>query len=190
MAEYHELVFEGSLSVVRAFLTGLRLGRGWATPFVCEEDHGIQGDTFGHKVLEKIRLTKDLTYVLVVDQQVSTVTDAARSADKKLGIAVRRDRRVREARFDYQFKVFDRQTANRLRRLLDHPPEEVECVDCEVSEAEHPDGRGIEVYAPEHEYTFRGKGTVRGEVQAVLSFREALCRIEQVRAEKISLVLR
>ena len=70
MAEFHELVFEGPLPVVRAFLTGLRLGKGWATSAICSEDHDIQGDSLGHRVLETIKLTKDLTHVLVLDRHV------------------------------------------------------------------------------------------------------------------------
>jgi len=190
MAEYHELVFEGSLPVVRAFLTGLRLGKGWATSSICSEDQDIQADSLGQRVLEKIRLTKDLTHVLVLDRHVPVVTEATRAAQKTLGVAVRRSRVVREARFDYTFAVFDRKTGARLRALLAQAGPDLTRKDAEEEEDVCPEGKGIEVYAPTHEYAFKGKGTVCGPLPQVLAYRDALRKFEQVLIDKIVLVLR
>jgi hypothetical protein len=190
MAEYHELVFEGSLPIVRAFLTGLRLGKGWATPFMCSEDYQIHGDSLGHRVLETIRLTKDLTYVVVIDRHVPVISEAVRAAQKTLDLAVRRDRAVREAKFDYTFAVFDRKIASKLRGLLDQTGPDLVRTDAEEKEDVHPEGKGVEVYTPEHEYAFKGKGTVSGPLPQVLAYRDALKRFEQVMIEKVVLVLR
>ncbi len=190
MADYHELVFEGSLPVVRAFLTGLRLGKGWATPFMCSEDYDVRGDSLGHRVLEKIRLTKDLTHVLVIDRHVPVITEAARAAQKTLGLAVRRDRAVRTARFDYTFAVFERKAAAKLRALLAQAGPELARTDVEEKEDVCPQSKGVEVYAPSHEFAFKGKGTVSGPLPLLLAYRDALRKLEQVLVDKIVLDLR
>lgn len=187
MAAYHEIVFEGSLPIVRAFLTGLRLGKGWATAFLCSDDHAIHGESRGHKALEKIKLSRDLTYVLVIDRHVPVITEAARAAQKQLDIAIRRSRPVNEAHCDFSFRVFDRKTAARLRQLLARSSAELTVALSQDHEVIRPESRGIEAYAPEHDYVFEGKGASRGALPAVLAFREELGRIEQVTCEKIRL---
>jgi hypothetical protein len=189
VAAYHEIVFEGSLPVVRAFLMGLYLGKGWAVPFLCSDDHGIHGESGGHKVLEKIKLTKALTYVLVIDRHVPVIAEAAHAAQTTLGLAVRRDRAVREAEFDYTFAVFDRRGAAKLRALLAQSGPDLVRTVLEEREATDPKGKGVEIYTPEHEYSFKGAGTVRGELLLVLAYRNALRRFEQVTLEKVKLVL-
>jgi len=188
VAAYHEIVLEGSLPVVRAFLMGLRLGKGWATPFLCSDDHGIHGDSRGHKALERIKLTKDLTYVVVIDRHVPVIAEAVRAAQKQLGIAIRRDRAVNDARFDFSFRIFDRKIATRLRQLLGKSSAELTVALTEDHEEVRPDSKGIEAYAPEHDYVFEGQGATRGALPAVLALCEDMRRIEQVTCEKIRLL--
>ncbi len=187
MEEYRELVFEGSLPVVRAFVTGVGLGRGWTTPFLCFDDHGIRGESRGHRALEKIGLTADLTYVAVIDSQASVILEMARAAEERLGIAVRSDRVVRGAEFSFEFRLFDRAIAGRLRALLGAPGGDVTVVLTDENEEVHPEGRGIEAYAPEHDYVFEGRGVARGVLPAVVALREELRQFEQVECERIRL---
>ena len=187
MPEYRELIFEGSLPVVRAFLTGLSLGKGWAIPFLCFDDHGIHGESRGHRALEKIKLTADLTYVAAIDRQAPAIAAAARAAHAGLGIAVRSDRPVRGAEFEFGFRLFDRRLAARLRGLLSAPRTGVAVTLAGESEDVHPEGRGIEAYAPEHDYVFEGRGVARGALPALLALREELRGIEQVDCEPIRL---
>lgn len=189
MANYRELIFEGSLPVVRAFLTGLSLGRRWAIPALCFDDHGIEGESRGHRALEKIKLVGDLTYVAVIDRQAPLIAAAARAAQASLGITIRSNRAVRGAEFEFKFRIFDRQIATRLRGLLGAPRVGVVVALAGEREEVHPDGRGLEAYAPEHDFVFEGRGAARGALPAVLTLREDLRRIEQVNCETIRLQL-
>ncbi len=187
MSEYRELVFEGPLPVVRAFLTGLSLGRRWAIPFLCFDDHGIHGESRGHRALEKIKLTGDLTYVAVIDRQAPLIAVAARAAQASLGIAIRSGRAVVAAELEFRFRVFDRKTATRLRGLLGAPRAGVAVALAGEHEEVHPEGRGIEGYTPEHDFVFEGRGIARGALPAVVGMREDLRRLEQVDCEPIRL---
>ncbi len=189
MQEYREQVFEGALPVVKAFLTGLKLGRGWAGEFVFSEQRGIRGESFGHRILEKLKVEKDLTHVLVMERQAARIAAATRESRKELGLVIRRDRAVREARFGYQFHVYNRRAAGKVRKALATIPKSLARIDAEVNEEVHPEGRGVEGYAPEHEYAFTGKGSVVGPVDDVLAYHNVLTRIEWLLVEPISLAL-
>jgi len=190
MAEYHELVFEGPLPVVRAFLVGIQLGKGWTTPILCSEDHHIHGDTIGHQLLEKIKLTKELTYVVALDRYVPAISEAVEASREMLGLVIRRDCAIHSAKFDYSFAVFNRKVAAGVRRRLQELEPGLVLTDVEDKEEVHPEGKGTEVYAPEHEFAYTGKGTVRGPLPALLDYRNALGRIRQVKLGLIRLVLR
>ena len=80
MMGYREFVFEGSLPVVKAFLTGLQQGRRWKSGIRFCEDCGVSGESRGHKVLERLRLEKNKTHVLVSEKHAATVTEAVKAA--------------------------------------------------------------------------------------------------------------
>jgi hypothetical protein len=52
-----------------------------------------------------------------------------------------------------------------------------------------PEGRGVEGYAPEHEFEFKGEGTILGPIEDLLAFRQRLERLEWVQVGDVSLVL-
>ena len=46
-----------------------------------------------------------------------------------------------------------------------------------------------ELYAPEHDYELRGKGTAQGPFEKILQFYSQLSAIDQVHTEKMELMI-
>lgn len=186
MQGYRELVFEGSLAEVRAFLTGLSLGRGWSTGILFCEEHGIAAESRGRRLLEKLHLEKDVTYVMVPERQAAAVRAAVRAARSLIGIHLRADRAVRQAEFRYEFETYSRSVAARVRRLLAERPSTLTVADCEQREEEHPEARGAEGYAPAHDYICAGSGRAQGPLGDLLAWRNRLAKHEWLRLGKIT----
>lgn len=189
MQAYRELVIEGKLPVVKAFLTGLQLGRRWATGCYFSEDICVRGESRGHKLLEKLHVDKNVSHVIVPERHAAAVVAAVKAARKDLKIAVRRNRRVRRAQFSYAFAVYNRRLANRLRKLMAEMPETLEADNFEEREIEHPEGVGIEAYTPEHDYAYKGKGLVQGPFEDLIAYRDLIDRLEFTKVEPVSLIL-
>lgn len=187
MQAYREMVFVGSLPVVRAFLAGLRLGRRWAGGVLFAEEIGVASESRGHRLLERLRLERELTHVLVEERYARAVTAAARAAPPEVGIALRLDRRVQGASFEYRFEVYNRTIAVRIRRLLAQRPAALTVEDSEEREEAHPEDRGTEVYTPTHDYVCAGHGTIRGSFADTLQYRSRLAMSEWLTLEKVRL---
>lgn len=189
MQAYRELVIEGKLPIVKAFLTGLQLGRRWATGYYFSDEACVRGESRGHKLLEKLHVDKNITHVIVTERHAETVVAAIKAARQQLKVAVRRNRRIRRAQFTYSFAVYNRRLANRLRKLIAEMPGALEADNFEEREIEHPEGVGIEAYTPEHDYAYKGKGIVQGPFEELIAYRDQIDRLEFTQVEPISLIL-
>ncbi len=178
MQGFREMVFEGSLPVVRAFLAGLQEGRRWKSGIYFCEACGVAAETRGHKVLERLHLEKNHTHVLVMDRLAETITEATRNQRKQTGLVLRADRRVRGAGFEYEYKVFKRAAGKRVQKIMMDLPKGLELLDAIEKEVINPEARGVEGYAPEHHYELTGRGEV-GTIEALpelIAFRDRLLK--------------
>ena len=189
MQGYRELVIEGKLPVVKAFLTGLQLGRRWATGCFFSEELRVVGESRGHKILEKLHVDKNVTHAVVTERHVEAVVAAIKDARKELKIVVRRNRKIHRVQFAYSFAVYNRRLANRLRKVMETMSTGLEADNFEEREIVHPEGAGIEAYSPEHDYEYKGRGVVQGPFEELIAYRDALDRLEFTKVEPVSLIL-
>jgi hypothetical protein len=93
------------------------------------------------------------------------------------------------ARFRFFARIFSREHAGRIRRLLTELPEGARAMPgSQWEEREDPDAKGEELYAPVHEYELKGDGGVEGELLAVLDVYRR-CRDEElIRVERAELI--
>ncbi len=188
MQRYREIVFEGAPKVVRAFLAGLAVGKGWAEMPVLCEDAGIRSEPLGHKILERLHLEKTAVHVVAPERQASSIVSAARQVGKKVGLSLKVGRPIADAYFEYRFRVFSRRLKGRIKRVLSALPPGVRLEDATEREIVEPEARGAELYTPEHEYVFEGSGTLRGAVPGLVELRFKMSRIEWFEVEEIRLV--
>ena len=192
MQGFREMVFEGSLPVVRAFLDGLQEGRRWKGGIYFCETCGVAAESRGHKVLERLHLEKNHTHVLVLDRFAATITAAARNQRKQIGLVLRADRRVRGAGFEYEFKVFKRSAGKRVQKTMAALPAGLELLDAIEKEVINPEAKGVEGYAPEHDYELSGRGEVATvtSLPELIAFRDRLLKRDWFTAGSIRLFTR
>jgi hypothetical protein len=61
-----------------------------------------------------------------------------------------------------------------LKALFANPPPGVAVADYEVAEKVEPDGKGIEAYAPLHDYEIKVRGRLTGAVRPLIDFYDKL----------------
>jgi hypothetical protein len=96
-------------------------------------------------------------------------------------------RPVKKATFEFRFETANRKVAGSIKRLLGRHPSGVKLIDYEPSEEFDPEAKGAEGYAPMHEYTFKGKGTIVGEVEGVLKVYDKLQANEFIHCDEIDI---
>jgi hypothetical protein len=189
MQSYREMIFEGDLTRVRAFLLGLKAGRGWSAEPLFAEHCGIQRESQGRRILEALRLEKDLTYVLVPERYAQSVARAVRQAGAALEIKVQSDRAIKEGRLRYRFRTHGKAAAARIHRALSSLTGELVRVAEQEQKEEHPDAQGLELYAPEHEFTDQGAGSIHGPIDQLVALRGKLERVEGLVVDEIQVIL-
>jgi hypothetical protein len=96
---------------------------------------------------------------------------------------------VKKAQFNFTAKTYGRPYAAEIKALLKKLPAGIELRDYKPLERENRDARGVELYAPEHEYTFEASGTLSGELGELIALRKKMDDHPLIETERIKLNL-
>ena len=176
---YCEVTVEGSLDLVKGFVTGFLEGRGVSGDVFFGSDYHIEkGSPSG--LLMRLTGIHGETCTLIVGAGLHDLLAAALENRRCIvPLRVLKVRPVLSAAFDVTFRTYSREVGAELRELLGGLPAGVSRgPGFEMHEAVTPEGKGIEAYAPLHEYELRGKGRIEGDVKGVFGLYHRLERFE------------
>jgi len=91
-----------------------------------------------------------------------------------LGLRLLETRRVAGARFRFHYRAFTPAHAEEIAALLAAVPAGASRTGGDPVVRRDPDGKGVEAYAPVHDYEAHGEGEIAGRVDAVVLARRAL----------------
>jgi hypothetical protein len=168
MGEWQELVFEGSVHVMRALVVGFEAGRGEASASVFAADIDLEPEAFGERL--KALFTCGSHHVVFMPGTVAVPLAAAVAAHgAPLGLRLERRRVVESTTFPFRIEAFSHDEATKLRALIiESVPAGARIENLSEQEEKHPDARGPEPFAPLHAYTYRASGHVCGAFDAVI----------------------
>jgi len=166
--DYTELVVEGSFALVKGFLIGFRYGSGNEFNYFFHHKSGIRRDTLA-ELLKEILDMDNYVHLCLEKNIVDIFKQAVLKAKPLIGIDVKKERQIKEARFNFSFSINNREAAERIKEMLNKLPPGVELEDYQPQEESHPEGEGgTGGYAPLHPYSFKSDGTVKGNFGAVM----------------------
>lgn len=182
MAGYHEIVVRGDDRDLVPYLTGFAAG--------CE----ITGIFFAHEagvrlqgLRERIKHHGEVLHVICASEHVARLRKAIESAPRHYKFEIKDEAKIERAYAHFEFETPSRKVANDIKQVLSALPAGVALLDYEPEEIINPAATGAEVYSPAHEYVFRGKGVVEGDVAGVIATRAKLSDIEFVNCGEIDL---
>ncbi len=187
MSDWHAIVVEGGEREIRGFLTGFLADRhmdpGCA---VLGDDVGLEHESLS----ERLRaLLKGGQHALLVPHEVAApLVEALWRAGASLGLRVADRHPVGGARFDAEARVFSREVSGQIRAALQLLPDGVRLERHEEQETEEADHKGVDLYAPVHDYTYRMAARVAGALGGVLEVRRRLGDIEAVTLSSLQLL--
>ena len=169
MSDYYELVIKGDDDAVRGFLAGLEAAAQLTGEIYLGRDHPINT----HHLRDILTLRGDNCHLVTNAHNHKILKEAiAKTDDVKFELVS--DRKIERASFDFEFETFNKTVAEEIRAAFEPPPAGVKLTGYRPVEERHPDAKGIEMYTPAHEYSFRGKGTAEGDIEKLLKFRQRL----------------
>jgi hypothetical protein len=182
MATYYEVIVKGGDRDVVPYVMGYVAGSKASGIFVASEAG------FHLKALrDRIKHHGDVQHIICDDAQRVGLRKAIEMAAERYGFAVECEDKIARAYFHFEFSTPSRKVADDIKKVLGSLPAGVKHTDYAPEEILHPDAKGAEVYSPAHEYEFRGKGVIEGDVAGVIDVRAALKQIEFAKADEIEL---
>ena len=186
-ASFYEVVFRGKPKVVRAFLAGLVMGAGHEARIFYSYEEGVRHEGTAEKLKEKFRLRPLDVHVIVDGDTSALLKKLARRIGADTGLEITSHRKVRSASMDFQFHAYARKYDQDIVAVLASLPADLKLRGYKHTVHQDPSAKGVEAYAPTHDYEASGSGTVSGPVDQLIAFRKQLADYPLVEAEEIIL---
>ncbi|MBN1826661.1 MAG: hypothetical protein JW958_10365 [Candidatus Eisenbacteria bacterium] len=193
---YRVLLVQGPYPLVRGFISGFLTGKGiGGRVHYCEKEklHVDVGDEgFTDRLKEWIGLKDFLATPVVIDESLhGPLVEAFHSSRHDLSLSVKVDVPVTGASFRVDFRVYSPEMGAQVKAMVENPPAGLSLDDdFRLEEKKHEDAAGVEAYAPEHAYELHGEGTIHGELEALIAFRDRIRENPLVHCEPIRIEIR
>jgi hypothetical protein len=186
---YYEVVCEGHHDFIKGFIRGLIAGRGIRGEAYFGDDLEID-DNNALTILARLAGMRGEHTVVIAEVQVyDMLMEIVASQGRVAGLRIVSVRRVKEAFFTFSIHTFSREIGKELDRILAEASSVLRIVPPYAPrEQEIPEGRGVEAYAPLHDYEFKAQGRISGEGAELFQCYEKLKRYEVVELGPVEIV--
>jgi hypothetical protein len=174
MARYVDLLVHGDDRDLIPYLTGYFAASPEPLRIVFADEAGFHI----RQLRERMRHHGEVQHVVVEAARAARVRDALSAAAPRYRFEVKTEQTFERARFAFEFDTPSRKVAERLKGLLAKLPAGVELSGHAPAESTHPRASSAEIYAPNHDYRFAGRGVIAGDVFAVVDVRAHLGAID------------
>jgi hypothetical protein len=181
--KHYDFVIKGEDDKLVAYLNGYLRGRGVKSGYVFTSEHPFRS----HFLKELIQYHGEVVHLVCRSSLRPVIRAAIKNAPQRYKWEIVDSRPVKKATFEFKFSTANRQAAGGIKRILGRHPAGVKLVDYKPKETYNPDAKGSEGYAPLHEYTFRGSGTIVGDVEGTLKVHQKLEANEFIQSEEIDI---
>ena len=161
---YREIIVRGDEKIMKGFLVGYCTSNRIKSGLVLARDHDINR----HHLREILRFRPHYLHLVVRSDHYRALASTLRRVEKELNMTVISDRAIRRAWLEYDFETFNRRVARTIKRFFANLPEGIKRTGRKHEEHVDPHAKGVEMYSPAHDYAFRGKGQLTGDLERLL----------------------
>lgn len=180
MKNYVDLIVHAHERDITGYLTGYFTGS--------EKVHMVFADEAGFHLQQLRDLIKhhgEVQHVIVEEKDEHRVEEALEAAAPRYNFEIKNKKSVKSVRFEFSVDTPSKKVADHLRGFLANLPTGIELSDYNPEEEVIPEKPSVEIYAPDHNYRFHGKGVISGDVFAVVDIRPKLAEIDFVNCDDI-----
>jgi len=168
---YYEVILEGSFDLIKGFVLGYLEGSGIKGEAIFGREHHVENESKFGQLMRLIHVKGNKVHLIVGAGLHNLLKDAVSNRQDKLDIKILSVRKIADAHFDFAYKAFAKEFGDKLKELFENMPKGLELgPGYEPKETITPEAKGIEAYAPLHEYEIKANGRVHGLIKAVINF--------------------
>ncbi len=177
MATYYEVIFEGHEKTIYGLLEGYLLAKNNDWHFYFSDEHGVKTETMMEVILEWISLKTKLHHVIINEEffnELGEILKKQKDSHLSKECSIKKAQVIKKASFSFEAVTYGRKYGEELKSLLNTHPDGIIMNNYDPKETINEDGKGVEMYAPEHEYTFEASGTLEGDITNLIEYRQKL----------------
>ncbi len=185
---YYEVAIEGKNDLVKGFVMGFLAGRGIEGSVFFDAECHIAGECAAGPLMRLISVRDNISVVIVGSGLHDLLVAALNRREHIIPLRIQKVREVLSAAFTCEFRTFSREVGAELKEIVSGIPEGVDGESgFELHEKIDPEGKGVELFTPLHDYELTGKGRISGSVRGVLDLYHRLGRFEVVELGELEL---
>jgi len=186
--DQYELVIEGHEDFVKGLLRGIVAGAKSSSRVMFNNEHNISRTTIGERIKEFFDSSSTPIHVILDESIVNLIEEVLSDKGEKLEVSIVSKLKLIAASFTFEYSAYAENHGKMLKSMFEDHDESISMSDdYEPKESIHPEAKGAEGYAPEHDYEIRAKGTVSGNFDEIMKLYERCDDEPLVQAEKIEL---
>ncbi len=166
--EYNEIVMEGPFMLVKGFVLGFLGNISPKSKYFFHRKTGIHRETLKGFLKELFELDNVVHLCLEADL-MKKFKKAAEIYKQVTGLEIKSVKPIKSAHFSFAYEFFNEAFSQQAKNMIVKLPDGVNVLDYHPLETKDIEGIGMEGYAPLHDFTARGKGTVQGDFEGVIS---------------------
>ena len=168
--KYYEVVVEGSFDLMKGFVLGFLEGKGIQGEAIFEAEHHIENESKFGQLLRFIGAKGDRTNLIVGSGLHDLIRKAIENRNLKNDLKIVSVREITEAYFEFNYHAYSRKLGEELKILFGSLPPGLRIEKGQgPKETVNPEAKGIEAYAPLHEYEIEANGEIHGPVKEVIN---------------------
>ncbi len=165
--KFSEIVIEGPFMLVKGFLLGFLSCKKPDGKYFFHRKANIRRETLKEFVKELFEL-ENYVHLCLEDDLIEPFKQSLELYTKVTGYGIQSVKPIKGAHFSFAAELFEKDLADNFKQILENLPEGVQLINYHPSEEIERDAKGIESYAPLHEYVFRAKGEIEGDFEGVI----------------------
>ena len=180
-----EIIVKGNTDFVHGYLQGIVDARDQYEELFPGADYDFNEKHLSKNIAESIGIGKKHVRYFLSNYNKEQIPEKLKYYASKCNFEIEEIHVVTGLSFDFDFEVYNREIADKLREILDKRPEDIQVTGYDHKETVNEDAEGPELYSPEHEYIFEGEGTVTGPFDKVIKICDSLSEFDQVHVQPL-----
>ncbi|MCK9197861.1 MAG: hypothetical protein M0P16_12880 [Syntrophales bacterium] len=178
---YFEVIIAGHHEYIKGFISGFITGSGLRWEAFFGEDYDFDEENVIEMLGRLVGIRDEHTVIVVESQLLNILKELLDRQGRTRDLKILSIREIKEESFTFSIRTFSRESGEKLDRILSEASSVLKITPPYAPrEQEIPEGKGVEAYAPLHDYEFQARGSIAGECGEVFRCYGKLKRYEVV----------
>lgn len=166
MGKYLEVVLLTEKGIAEGFIRGFFKGRGDDSLILNLEKEEIAEESFKEILEEFLHPAQEILHLMMEEEKEELLKEAI-SAFKKEGFLCEQKSLKKHSRIKatFEIEIYDSKRGEEIKEILQRQKNIKISFQKELKEIDREQTEKIELYAPEHSYELKGKGTIEGDIE-------------------------